>query len=551
MTTSLATLSRCIDGFRAGLAEIPSVDTHPTLLARYLLILATCLQAAHPELHAKEIRCLSEPPRLAMRRLVNAATDLVTSKDELLSSVEGLECVMLESLYLANDGNLRRAWLVCRRAMAVAQLLGLHRVDSQQLPCLTSLSQSVDPRFLWFRIVCTDRQLCLMLGLPQGTPDVSMATEAALANDSASGRFERKQCVIASRILERNEASGDFTNDDLATVLKLDEELQQAANEMPSSWWLVPNLASSLHDQNKTIWEMLRLIEQMLYFNLLNLLHLPCMLRARQPGMYHICDNDLNYSKLASINAARELLTRYIMLRSHNRVASSCRSVDFFATKAVMTLAISHLDGHSKQRQLQYEVGVSGTNMLAHQRNGDRAMMEKVLENMEAVARLSTDSLSKRSADSLRMLLSLETKAAEKKPERSNSEAGHLLQLDIPCFGTIGISSEGEVVFLFTTQSHDVHRTHGHERDSAQVTERTLGCMEMGPPTPPHIPSVSSPTIPPPELAMHPSPESQYPATVHDAFNEQFQSSNLISNTDEWTLQGTDTDFFWKFDEKF
>nr|QCO93113.1 transcription factor [Phoma sp.] len=284
MTTSLATLSRCIDGFRAGLAEIPSVDTHPTLLARYLLILATCLQAAHPELHAKEIRCLSEPPRLAMRRLVNAATDLVTSKDELLSSVEGLECVMLESLYLANDGNLRRAWLVCRRAMAVAQLLGLHRVDSQQLPCLTFLSQSVDPRFLWFRIVCTDRQLCLMLGLPQGTPDVSMATESALANDSASGRFERKQCVIASRILERNEASGDFTNDDLATVLKLDEELQQAANEMPSSWWLVPNLASSLHDQNKTIWEMLRLIEQMLYFNLLNLLHLPCMLRARQPA---------------------------------------------------------------------------------------------------------------------------------------------------------------------------------------------------------------------------------------------------------------------------
>lgn len=542
MTTSLAALSRCADGFKAGLADMPNSDTHPTLLARYLLILATCLQSAHPELHTNEIRSLSEPPWQLMRRLTDTAINLVTSKDELLGSVEGLECVMLESLYMANSGNLRRAWLVCRRAMAVAQLFGLHRVDCQQLPCLSPSSQSVDPRFLWFRIVCTDRQLCLMLGLPQGTSDVSMATEDALANDSPSGRFERKQCVIASRILARNESSDYLTNDDNATVLKLDAELQRAANDMPSKWWLVPNLASSLQDQNKHFWEMVRLLEQTLYFNLLNLLHLPYMLRARRPGMGQTSDNDnFNYNTLASINASRELLTRYIMLRSHNRVASSCRSVDFFAMTAAMTLVISHLDGHRKQRQLQYEVGLVGVNMLAHQRNGDRAMMEKVLENMEAVAKLSTDFLSKRSADLLRKLLALEAKAAEGRPEASNAEAGHFLQLDIPYSGTIGINGEGEVVSLDTFQSR---QTHGHDRTGAHIPSQTLGQVEIEPSTPQHISSLSSPTVQLPEFAIHQSPDSRYPTAIQDAFTQEFQFTNLISNTDEWILEGTDTVFF-------
>jgi hypothetical protein len=549
MTSSFVVLSQRPDGFKAGLADMPTADTHPVLLAKYLLIMATCLQSAHPELHAHEIDCLSEPPPQIMRRAVDAATNLVTSKDEFLASIEGLECIMLESMYLANSGNLRRAWLVCRRAMVVAQMLGLHRSDCQHPPILSTSSQSVDPSFLWFRIVCTDRQLCLMLGLPQGTLDVSMAAQGALANDSPSGRFERKQCVIASRILARNESSAGFTEEDFAATLKLDVELQSAANEMPSKWWLLPNLASALHDQDKTLWEMLRLIEQMLYFNLLNLLHLPYMLRSGKPSAEQGGDQkDYEYSKLTSINASRELLTRYIMLRSHNRVASTCRSVDFFAITAAMTLVISHLSGHSKQRQLQQEVRITGMNMLAHQRNGDRAMMEKVVENMEAVARLNTDFVSQRSASLLKGLLALEAEAAERKSEDSNSEDGHFFRLGIPYFGTIRISRDGDIVSMDTSQSYTDDPMHFCGGDYHQTPVETppnhMAMVPSAPQLAQQAPQSSSSMIQGAGTIAHPPSIPHYPTAIDDVLTQQYPYPGLTANVDEYMFQSTDTVFF-------
>ncbi|KAF2134733.1 hypothetical protein P153DRAFT_427380 [Dothidotthia symphoricarpi CBS 119687] len=549
MTHSLAVLSQCPGGWSAGLADMPNAGTHPTLLAKYMLILATCLQFAHPELHADEIHRLSEPPRQLMRRVADTAISLVTSKDEFLNSVEALECVMLESLYLANGGNLRRAWFACRRAMVVAQMLGLHRGDCQQPPHLTTTSQTIVPNFFWFRIVCTDRQLCLMLGLPQGSLDVSMATEAALANDSPSGQFERKQCVIASRILAHNEMSGVATNDDFTAVLELDSELQQAANEMPGQWWLVPNLASSMQDKEKTFWEMLRLIEQMLYFNLLNLLHLPYMLRSNKPSAEET-DKKFNYeySKMASINASRELLTRFIMLRSFNRVAFFCRAVDFFAITAAMTLVIAHLDGHRKQRQRQYEGGVAGINVLAHQRNGDRAMMEKVLENMEGVAKLSTDALSQRSASLLKSLLALEVDAAEGKPGASGTEAGHSLQLGIPYFGTVRISSDGVVVSMESPPSYTTEQVDGYRDFSVLPSVQTpldgMAAISATPQQTLRIPQTLSPVVHFPEPTMQQSFAPPYPTAINDVLHQQYLYPGLTADADEWTFQGVDTVFF-------
>lgn len=62
-----------------------------------------------------------------MQRLLSAAANLVNVNDEMHGSLESLECLMLESVYHTNAGNLRKAWLVNRRAMLLAQLIGLHR----------------------------------------------------------------------------------------------------------------------------------------------------------------------------------------------------------------------------------------------------------------------------------------------------------------------------------------------------------------------------------------------------------------------------------------
>lgn len=59
--------------------------------------------------------------------LSNTAVRLVKSNDELIYSMEGIECVALESMVRNYCGDISRALLSLRKAMVLAQLMGLHR----------------------------------------------------------------------------------------------------------------------------------------------------------------------------------------------------------------------------------------------------------------------------------------------------------------------------------------------------------------------------------------------------------------------------------------
>ena len=375
-------------------AQPPPPDAHPVMLARYLLNLAEYLQyISHDQ---AMIDRLGESPRSMMKRLTDAALK-VTTDEELMGTLESLECIILEGAYQANSGNLRRSWLAFRRAMVVGQLMGIHR---ERVPNVKKLDPNTraDPKFIWYRIQLADRYLCLMLGLPAGSADNSFASEAAMADQTPMHKLERTMCAIASRILERNEAAPDRCN--YAETQAIDLELQRAAKLMPSRWWLPPNLSQMAQspDQVSLFWETFRLINQMFYYNLLNQLHLPFMLRFNSRP-------ETVYSKLACVNASREVLGRFIAFRTWNRVAFCCRSVDFFALMAAMTLVLAHLHAASSDE--------ADLNTLAHQRHSDRAMMEQVLESMEMVYKLNMDVLSEKSGDLLRRLLEIEADAAE------------------------------------------------------------------------------------------------------------------------------------------
>lgn len=114
------------DGLQSptSLLQRPGPTAHPVLLARHMLHVSIFLQHVYP-ISRGETRGLSEMPRKIRDRLSDLAVSLVVSNDELLGSIEGLECVMLESMYQANVGNLRRSWLSGRRAIGVAQLMAL------------------------------------------------------------------------------------------------------------------------------------------------------------------------------------------------------------------------------------------------------------------------------------------------------------------------------------------------------------------------------------------------------------------------------------------
>ncbi|OIW30168.1 hypothetical protein CONLIGDRAFT_669883 [Coniochaeta ligniaria NRRL 30616] len=373
-------------------AELPSPNAHPVMIAKFLLNLAEYLQyIPHDQ---AVIDKLGESPRAMMKRLADAAI-VVTTDEELMGTVESLQCIILEGAYQANSGNLRRAWLAFRRAMVVGQLMGIHRKRIANVKKLDPSTQA-DPQFMWYRIQFADRFLGLMLGLPAGSLDNTFASEAVMGNEPPMNKLERRMAVIASRILERNECAPESCN--LAETQAIDLELQKAAKTMPSKWWLPPNLSQMAQntDQTAIFWETLRLTNQIFYYNLLNQLHLPYMLMFSS-------EKHTVYSKLACVNASREVLSRFIAFRTWNKVAFCCRSVDFFALMAAMTLVLAHLHANDEP----------DLNCLAHQRHSDRAMMEQVLESMEMVYKLNMDVLSQKSGDLLRRLLEIEADAAE------------------------------------------------------------------------------------------------------------------------------------------
>jgi hypothetical protein len=100
---------------------------HPLAIARLLLCIAICIQQLPPEMDMRKFQT-TKPLRDMMSDIIDFLVQNVTSDDELIGNIESIECLALQGIYEANAGNLRRSWLSFRKAIAIAQLLGLHRV---------------------------------------------------------------------------------------------------------------------------------------------------------------------------------------------------------------------------------------------------------------------------------------------------------------------------------------------------------------------------------------------------------------------------------------
>ncbi|KAH6855967.1 hypothetical protein B0I37DRAFT_366212 [Chaetomium sp. MPI-CAGE-AT-0009] len=415
-------------------AELPCLrpGMHPVMLARLMLTFAITLQSPSGE----KAEGLSEPHTILARRLVTAARTWVTTKEAMHGSLECLICILLEGAYEVNCGNLRWAWAVYRRAMTVAQLMGLHR---SPVPPVKRVDPELDadPEFIWFRIVYMDRYLSLLLSLPQGTSDKTMGAVSTLRHQPPLGKFERLLTAISSRILERNESP--FSPSQISTTQSIDAELLAVSRSMPASFWRAPNFHNLTPGSPDTLLETLRLAAHVYYHGLLIQLHLPYMMRIGENSVHE-------YSKITSVNSSREIMTRFIAHRSFNPMSSCSRPVDFFALLAAMTLLLAHFDAHHHRE---------ATNMLAHQRLSDRAMLEQVLERMDVTRAINIgdDVISGKSAQLIRRLLEIEADAADGNSYNTDSveggdeskSEGEALQLSIPYLGVIKISRQGPI----------------------------------------------------------------------------------------------------------
>ncbi|TFA97878.1 putative transcription factor gsfR1 [Trichoderma ghanense] len=383
------------------LAAPTTTNAEPIDLARRLFQLAICLQQSDRTSEISAL-CLDRSNSDVAGQYFEAASRYVTSQDSLVVSFVGIETLMLEGLYHISTGNVRLAWLVFRRAIGIAHLMGLHipqrRRHSKQTPiCLATL---------WFRLIFTERYLSLVLCLPISVRDDSFMED--LIGQEPHEQLERVQAKLTSRIISRDElmrldpCTNDLTYDHYNETKDIDHALKQAARTLSADWWAFPRLKDA--QTNGELKDMTsKVVLQLHHYNLVLLLHLPYVVprlgdRSAGHGV-----QDYTSSKLSAMFASRELLARCIIPVSPNRVTSSTRGNTLKIILAALALLLAHLDSHRLGRD----------NALDHQRPADLLMVERAIQSLETMAQRYDDVLCFSAVRALRRLGDVEATAAD------------------------------------------------------------------------------------------------------------------------------------------
>jgi hypothetical protein len=471
---------------------------------------------------------LVEQASVVMKRLAETAIRLVTTNGEIAGCMEGLECMIIEGIFQVNAGNLRRAWLAFRRAMLTAQLMKMDRPNPPPIKIIHPDTR-MTPTLMWFRIVQMDRFLSLMLGLSQGSPNSDMNYDAP--GETPLFKLERANVAISGRIIERNR--NDPLVQDINTTQELDSALLNASNIMPDEFWLLPDFSTIHRYSQEAGRQTIRIAHQLHHYNLVHLLHLPYLLRNDEQS-YHA------YAKVTCVNASRELLSRCVAFRSFNNNMTACRTVDFLALMAALTILLAHMDSHRQSTQ----------NVLAHQRLSDRAMVKQVFDNMERLSKLTSDTLLSKSANLLECLLQVESEVMRGETHTSHTALSYLeqecsvLQLPIPYFGIIKIGREGIISTDWPTQPAS-GPVGIHESPSAVNLSNHVFSFgsRLNPTQNPHAPY--------PDIVHDKQPfpcglEGQMAISPEDgdAQEQQILHPSLTAGLEDWTFQGVDAAFF-------
>lgn len=449
--------------------QLPSPRSHPVLMARKLLLLGTFMQGI-PTGAAKDLIALSTSYKSIMYSLVETSSKLVTSDDELVSSLEGIECIMIEAMYHNNAGNLRRAWVTHRRAMTIAQMLGLHRGAPTSATFLDARNRSrIDPEHLWYRLIISDRYLSLMLGLPQATLENPFGSPQALENCTPLERMERMEAIAGGLILQRNGADLH----DLVKTQQVDRLLQEAAALMPAQWWLAPRITAVVGHDSEEYHETIRLMNQFTHYHLLAQLHLPYLLQPSDERKYE-------YSRATTVMASREILTRFVSFRGSASVAAYCRGIDPLAFIASTVLTLAHIEARSQQRVNRGDCG-SALHLVTHQRLSDRGLLEQTLQCIKKMTESDEDDMACKISNILKHLLVIEVNAAKDDPYSTTiySEPGmpesqfgdkltgaeHSLRIHVPYLGTVRI------------ERNSVSRSVGVEQAGFDTTSRPSSAL--------------------------------------------------------------------------
>lgn len=371
------------------------------IVARTLLHLAICINSLPPEFDQSRLTNIWSLDA-TMQNYVTTVSSLVTNADEHMLTLHGLECLMLLAVYHMNSASLRQAWLVVRRAMNLAHLMGFHRIVMQpdSDPAIPAVSNA---KHLWRLFVDMDRYLGLHLRLPFGADDVPVSDDADLQT------IHRARINALSK--EIADLDRDVTPQSYAKALALDEKLETNMRQMPRDFWDVPNIPSTARSP-ESFAALERLMVQMWHFEMKIFVHLPYLLRAPHESRYV-------FSKVTALQASRNVLMRWFALRNASITQACCRFAEIGVFIAAVTLSLD----------IVIELATKEKSEVQKTKGTDFAMICRLIGEMEKLAKASTrEKIAARSAIVLKKVLS------SLDPSR---QAAGKARLTIPFFGTV------------------------------------------------------------------------------------------------------------------
>ncbi|KAL8690051.1 MAG: hypothetical protein Q9218_004420 [Villophora microphyllina] len=310
----------------------------PADLARLLFCLATCIQQLSRDFDFRQTKLPPTPD--ALQEIYLSAAELVLSMDQnFVNTIDGVECMLIQSTFYVNRGKPRTAWLICQRGISICNAVSIDGLSKGDTVI------SMRWKAAWFKLWTRDRQLSLLLGLPHA----STRERSFLVDLSETIGDERWQAVwtnlsiVAGRLINRNRST-DPAN--LTASLDIESDMEAMKQSMSVAW----DAPDSGKGQQCTQSESQRNLTKFIFHNTRKLLHLPFMLMA-------IKDKSYEYSREAAVDSSRQMIELYQHCRrGETPVLSLCSIEDFQVFTAALVLVINLLDpGRGNQQPFNIE----------------------------------------------------------------------------------------------------------------------------------------------------------------------------------------------------
>jgi hypothetical protein len=296
---------------------LPPADVHPVWFGRHLMKFALCLQDRKTASYDGSY-------------FADIVSQHITSLDVMIDSAEGIEVLMLEAMYYVNADNRRVAWLKCRRAISIAQMLGIDGGRDGEYA-----------NSLWFRLLYGDRIMSMELGLPY-----TVLSQDLMHEGDPVKQLENAHISLGARIIARNlRMQRQDAKSESQETLDIESKLKEAAGYLPSTWWDVePHL--SILTEEKAMAETAKLTTQMNHFWIFKSIYQPYL----ADGLVSSdSTNEILDLHLRVTYATRELLRRFLALRRYHH-GTLYHGLDFKAYSASIDLLLAQIIGRNSDQ---------------------------------------------------------------------------------------------------------------------------------------------------------------------------------------------------------